>query len=152
MKNKKPAKKKIKTPSSDAFNIKAFVSLAANPPKDSMDLLAIRITELSLLCGFRILEVLHLPADTLARDGESVGVKYLLQRKVKVNEYRIKPVPRAAIPNVERAINDINRICGPTRPLPITFVAYANRMAALLPGFKSHQVRYYSLTGQVDCL
>jgi len=145
MKTKKPSKKRITTPSSDAFDIKAFEGLAANPPKDSMDLLAIRITELSLLCGFRVSEVFNLPADTLARDGESVGLKYrpgiMNERRIR---FRFMPILPTAIPNVERAINDINRIRGSARSLPITRAAYANRMAALLPGFKSYQARLFS--------
>jgi hypothetical protein len=105
--------------------VEAFAKLSTNPPENDLSLLVIRITDLLIVGGFRIGEVLSLPVDTLARDkreiiinpatgekAKAMGLKYVPE---KVNDYRTKPISPSAVPIVERAINDINRICGPAR-------------------------------------
>ena len=131
---KAPEKFDLRTPEGQAEGAKktmsdsvveAFAKLSTNPPEDHLGLLVVRITDLLIVAGMRIGEVLSLPADTLVRDNREViinpatgekakaaGLKYVPE---KVNDYRTKPISPSAVPIVERAINDINRICGPAR-------------------------------------
>ena len=121
--------------------VEAFAKLSSNPPPDDMALLVIRITDLLVVGGFRIGEALTLPADTLVRDNreiivnpatgekaKAVGLKYIPE---KVFDYRTKPISPSAVPVVERAINDINRICGPARQVARWMEAHPGRLKPL---------------------
>uniref|UniRef100_E6PHT1 Uncharacterized protein n=1 Tax=mine drainage metagenome TaxID=410659 RepID=E6PHT1_9ZZZZ len=105
----------------------------ANDPKvaeNSFDLLCMRLTELLFVGGFRIGELLTLPANTLVRDFvldeyreirvdpttseplERIGLRYWPE---KGGEPLVKWVPTATNALALRALGDIERICAPAR-------------------------------------
>jgi len=112
--------------------INALAEIANDPRllKNEMDLLNMRITELLYIGGFRIGELLTLPCNTLVREpvldesgtpvvnketgkpSERIGLRYWPE---KGGEPVVKWMPTLTIPILLRALNDINRICGPAR-------------------------------------
>ncbi|MDE2481709.1 MAG: hypothetical protein KGN02_05930 [bacterium] len=113
-------------PSSEVLD--ALSTIANNPELESspFDLIRIRIAELLFVCGFRIGEVLTLPANTLVRElvsneareirhdsisgapVERIGLRYWPE---KGGEPIVKWVPTVANDLVLRAIHDIDRVC-----------------------------------------
>jgi hypothetical protein len=117
-------------PTAPALNALATVANNARLGDAPLDLLRMRITELLLVCGFRAGEVLTLPASPLIRElvldegrdvpgnariresVEKIGLRYWPE---KGGEPLVKWVTTQANPLVLRAIEDIERLCGPAR-------------------------------------
>jgi hypothetical protein len=117
-------------PTTDVLNALAAISNDPEIEERPFDLLRVRIAEILLVCGFRIGEVLSLPAVTLVREpvldaagqarrdattGEPIvrlGLRYWPE---KGGEPVVKWVPTVANPLVARAVEDIERICKPAR-------------------------------------
>lgn len=117
-------------PTTEVLNALAAISNDPVIEKQSFDLLRVRIAEILLVCGFRIGEVLTLPADTLVRESlldeagearrdastggpiERIGLRYWPE---KGGEPIVKWIPTIANPLILRALEDIERVCGPAR-------------------------------------
>jgi hypothetical protein len=117
-------------PTTDVLNALAAIANDPDIAKSTFDLLRLRIAELLLVCGFRIGEALTMPADPLVREQvldeageprldattgelvERIGLRYWPE---KGGEPIVKWIPTVANPLVLRAIEDIDRICGPAR-------------------------------------
>ncbi len=117
-------------PTTGVLNALAAISNDPEIEQLSFDLLRARIAEILLVCGFRIGEGLSLPDNTLVREvvldeagaprldagtGEPVerlGLRYWPE---KGGEPIVKWVPTVANPIILRALEDIERICGPAR-------------------------------------
>jgi hypothetical protein len=117
-------------PTTDVLNALAAISNNADIATHPFDLLRMRIAEVLLVCGFRIGEVLTLPADTLVRElvldeaGEQrrdassgepierIGLRYWPE---KGGEPILKWIPTIANSLLLRALEDIDRICRPAR-------------------------------------
>ena len=117
-------------PTTDVLNALAQISNDPNIATHPFDLLRMRIAEVLLVCGFRIGEVLTLPADTLVREPvldeagerrrdassgepiERIGLRYWPE---KGGEPIVKWIPTIANLLLLRALEDIDRICQPAR-------------------------------------
>jgi len=110
----------------------ALATVANDPDlgRRPFDLLRVRLAELLFVGGFRIGEALTLPQNTLVREFvldeaqeirldaitgariERLGLRYWPE---KGGDPVVKWVPSVANPLVQRALEDIERICGPAR-------------------------------------
>lgn len=117
-------------PSSDVLDALATIANESELKNRPFDLLRVRIAELLFICGFRIGEVLTLPANTLVRElildeagqvrcdpvsGEAVeriGLRYWPE---KGGEPVVKWVPTAANALILRAVADIDGLCSAAR-------------------------------------
>ncbi|MGH7736656.1 MAG: hypothetical protein ACREMP_02120 [Candidatus Tyrphobacter sp.] len=113
-------------PTSNVLNALAKISNDPDIAMRAFDFLRVRIAELLLVCGFRIGEALTLPKNTLVRELlldetgeprrdattgepiERIGLRYWPE---KGGEPIVKWIPTIANPLVQRAIEDIERIC-----------------------------------------
>ena len=117
-------------PTAEVLNALAAISNDADIEQHPFDLLRARLAELLLVAGFRIGEVLTLPADTLVREYvldeslairrdaitsapiERLGLRYWPE---KGGDPVVKWIPTVANPLVLRAIENIERLCRPAR-------------------------------------
>jgi len=117
-------------PTTDVLNALAAISNDSGIEERSFDLLRMRIAEILLVCGFRIGEMLTLPADTLVREPvldeagevrrdaitgepiERLGLRYWPE---KGGESVVKWIPTISNPLMLRALEDIERVCRPAR-------------------------------------
>jgi hypothetical protein len=117
-------------PSPDVLDALAVVANDPELENDPFDLLRCRVAELLFVCGFRIGEALTLPRTTLVREAvvneaqearldaitgvplERLGLRYWPE---KGGAPVVKWIPSVANPLLLRAIDDIERLCGPAR-------------------------------------
>ena len=117
-------------PTMEVLGALAAISNDPDIEQRPFDLLRVRIAEILFVCGFRIGEVLTLPANSLVRETvhdeaglvrldastgepiERLGLRYWPE---KDGEPVVKWVPTIANPLILRAFADIERICKPAR-------------------------------------
>ncbi len=123
------AERTKRLPTTDVIDALAAISNDRDNERRPFDLLRMRISELLFVCGFRIGEVLSLPEDPLvcesaaasgnspyngdgAPSSDRLGLRYWPE---KGGEPIVKWIPTVANPLVLRALQDIERLCGPAR-------------------------------------
>jgi|GEM_PF-2073515 len=97
-------------------------------PKDDYERLVISIVGLFVAGGFRAGEVLTLPVDCWHSEpggssrvdpdtGTMVCNEGILYAAEKVQDYRVKWLPRDAVDMAKRAVDDLTRLCRPAREM-----------------------------------